>query len=178
MVCILGKVTAQIYDVRNYPFAFNKLLKVLISLKLILYATLLLHLMWCSQVVWNFYFHTIFRKYILVTIIYFIWFCFSDFWCFFLLRNSFRISVGELAWGSSAPFIRIDEDEESMRPGHCLWSLLCAFFSALILLVWCQEEHLAIKPCAIIPQRFSSRTTGGRKLKENWIDWVHLENGH
>jgi len=59
---------------------------------------------------------------------------------------------------SSAPSIWIKSpvvDEDRMRPGH---------FSALTLLVGWQEGHLACKETrATYPQRFCSRSGGGRK---------------
>jgi len=51
-------------------------------------------------------------------------------------------------------------DEERMRPGHWLGSVLCVFFSALTLLVEWQEEHQPVKTWATSPQRFSSRCSG------------------
>ena len=71
--------------------------------------------------------------------------------------------------GSSGPSIRsLVVDEERMRPGHWLGSVLCVPFSALTLIVGWQEGHPALKtnPVPLIPEvlfrnRWRRKTQGG-----------------
>jgi len=52
-------------------------------------------------------------------------------------------------------------DEERMRPGHWFGLLLCVSSSALTYWLANRKDIWPIKSCAINPQRFSSRTSGG-----------------
>jgi len=69
--------------------------------------------------------------------------------------------------GSNALYVRSPVvDEERMRPGHWLRSVLCVSFSALTLFVGWQEGHTACKEsCATYLESFSSGTSGGRKQR-------------
>jgi len=57
-------------------------------------------------------------------------------------------------------------DNERMRPGHGLKSVLCVAYSALTLLVGWWEGHQALnKTYATYPQKLSSETNGKRNLE-------------
>ena len=75
--------------------------------------------------------------------------------------------------GSDVPSTRNQvADEEGIRPGSWLVLLFYVPFSALTLMVWWQERHLArTKSCSINPQRFFSDAESGRAP----ADHVHLE---
>jgi len=78
--------------------------------------------------------------------------------------------------GSSAPSVRSPVvDEERTSSGHWLGSVLCVYFSALTLLVECQEEHPALeRPCV---ESSLPAPCGGSKLTVNWLTQVHVEDG-
>ena len=78
--------------------------------------------------------------------------------------------------GSNATSIRSPVvDEERMRSGHWLGSVICVPFSALTLMVGWQEGHLAIKiPHCTNPKRLSSGTDGGEP-EGNQLILVHVE---
>ena len=60
-------------------------------------------------------------------------------------------------------------DEERVRPGHWLGSVMyCSFFSD-------GKGMQPIKSCAIYPQRFGSRTNGERKWRFVWKMAVRTE---
>jgi len=54
---------------------------------------------------------------------------------------------------------------------------LCIMLWHAALVGW-QAGHLVHRTCAIYSTRFSSRTSGRKNSKRNWISQVHLENGH
>jgi len=76
---------------------------------------------------------------------------------------------------SSAPCVRRSVvDEETIRPGHSLESVLCVPFIALTLMVGWQERQLFHKkPIPINSQTFSFRTGGGGGPEGNQLIQVH-----
>jgi len=61
-------------------------------------------------------------------------------------------------------------DEERMRSGHWLGSVLCVSFCALTLMVGWQEGHVAHKkPVSLTPRTFVKE----QLEEENWLTEVH-----